>query len=157
MSKAVIANNLVMFVPDAANFHFGVLSSSMHMAWMRQVCGRLKSDYRYSNKLVYNNFPWPGAPSAKQRAAVENAAQAVLDARKKFPDASLADLYDPLAMPPALVKAHAQLDRAVDVCYRSQPFENDRQRVEYLFALYEKLIAPLTTVAKKGRRKTSPN
>jgi hypothetical protein len=127
----------------------------MHMAWMRHVCGRLKSDYRYSNKLVYNNFPWPEAPSAKQRAAVEAAAQAVLDARKKFPDASLADLYDPLAMPHALVKAHAQLDRAVDLCYRPQPFENDRQRVEYLFALYEKLIAPLTTVAKKGRRKAS--
>jgi hypothetical protein len=155
MSKAVIANNLVMFVPGAAHFHFGVLSSSMHMAWMRHVCGRLKSDYRYSNKLVYNNFPWPEAPSAKQRAAVEAAAQAVLDARKKFPDASLADLYDPLAMPHALVKAHAQLDRAVDLCYRPQPFENDRQRVEYLFALYEKLIAPLTTVAKKGRRKAS--
>jgi hypothetical protein len=121
----------------------------MHMAWMRQVCGRLKSDYRYSNKLVYNNFPWPDSPTAKQRAAVEAAAQAVLDARKKFPDATLADLYDPLTMPPALVKAHAALDRAVDLCYRPQRFDNDRQRVEYLFALYDKLTAPLIPVTKR--------
>ena len=127
------------------------------MAWVRQVCGRLKSDYRYSAKLVYNNFPWPESPSAKQRAAVEAAAQAVLDTRKKFPDASLADLYNPLSMPPELTKAHAQLDRTVDLCYRPQPFENDRQRVEYLFATYEKLIAPLTTPAKKSRRKASQN
>ena len=125
----------------------------MHMAWVRQVCGRLKSDYRYSNRLVYNNYPWPESPSAKQRAAVEAAAQAVLDARKAFPDATLADLYDPLAMPPALVKAHAELDRAVDLCYRPQPFENDRQRVEHLFALYEKLTAPLIAPAKKRQRK----
>jgi hypothetical protein len=140
-------------IPDATPFHFGVLSSAMHMAWMRQVCGRLKSDYRYSNKLVYNNYPWPEAPPATQRSAVETAAQAVLDARKAFPKAALADLYDPLAMPPALAKAHAALDRAVESCYRSQPFENDRQRVEYLFALYEKLTAPLMAPAKKRRRK----
>ncbi len=125
----------------------------MHMAWVKQVCGRLKSDFRYSSSLVYNNFPWPQTPTDKQRAAVEEAAQAVLDARKAFPHATLADLYDPLAMPPALVKAHASLDRAVDLCYRPQPFENDRQRVEYLFALYEKLTVPLIAPAKKGRRK----
>jgi hypothetical protein len=153
MPASVIGSNLVLFVPGASFFHFGVLSSSMHMAWMRQVCGRLKSDYRYSNKLVYNNFPWPQEPTAKQKAAVEDAAQAVLDARKKFPDSTLADLYDPLAMPPALVKAHAELDRAVERCYRSQPFDSDRQRVEYLFALYEKLTAPLLPSAKKGRQK----
>jgi hypothetical protein len=155
--KEFIASNLVMFVPDAALFHFGVLSSSMHMAWMRQVCGRLKSDYRYSNKLVYNNYPWPQAPTDRQRAAVEAAAQAVLDARKVFPNSTLADLYDPLAMPSALVKAHADLDRAVDLCYRPQLFDNDRQRVEHLFALYEKLTAPLIAAAKKGRRKTYSN
>jgi hypothetical protein len=151
ISKEVIASNLVMFVPSAKLFHFGVLTSLMHMAWMRQVCGRLKSDYRYSNKLVYNNFPWPEVPTAKQLTAVEAAAQAVLDARKKFPDASLADLYDPLSMPPALVKAHTVLDRVVDLCYRPQAFENDRQRVEHLFALYEKLTAPLMAPAKKRR------
>jgi hypothetical protein len=153
MSKDVIANNLVMFVPDAAQYQFGVLSSIMHMSWMRQVCGRLESRYRYSNKLVYNNFPWPDAPTAKQRAAVEGAALAILDARKEFRGSSLADLYDPVSMPPVLVKAHADLDRAVDVCYRPQPFDTDRQRVEYLFALYEKLTAPLITPTKKKRRK----
>jgi hypothetical protein len=157
MPPEAIINNTSLFIDDAELFHFGVLSSSMHMAWMRQVCGRLESRYRYSNKLVYNNFPWPEAPSSKQRAAVEAAAQAVLDARKEFPDATLADLYDALAMPPALVKAHADLDRAVDLCYRPQPFEHDRQRVEYLFALYEKLTAPLIAPAKKGRRKPHPN
>jgi hypothetical protein len=125
----------------------------MHVAWMHQDCGRLKSEYRYSNQLVYNIYPWPEAPSAKQRAAVEDAAQGVFDARKEFPDATLADLYDPLAMPSVLVQAHAELDRAVDLCYRSQSFQNERQRVEYLFALYEKLNAPLIVAAKKSRRK----
>jgi len=155
MSANVIANNLVMFVPGATHFHFGVLTSSMHTAWTKQVCGRLKSDVRYSNKLVYNNFPWPEAATEKHRAAVEAAAQEVLDARASFPSSTLADLYDPLAMPPALVKAHAKLDRAVDLCYRPQIFANDRQRVEYLFALYEKLTAPLIPATKKSRRKKS--
>src|SRR5207302_10318707 len=104
---------------------------------------------------AYNNFPSPEAPTAKQRAAVETAAQAVVDARKLFPSATLADLYDPLAMPPALVKAHAELDRAVDLCYRPQPFQNDRQRVEHLFAMYEKLTAPLIQAPKKARRKAA--
>jgi len=139
----------------AALFHFGVLSSSMHVAWMHQDCGRLKSEYRYSNQLVYSIYPWPEAPSAKQRAAVEAAAQRVFDARKEFPDATLADLYNPLTMPSGLVKAHAELDRAVDLCYRSQSFQNDRQRVEHLFVLYEKLTAPLIAPAKKSRRKST--
>ncbi len=153
MPKTVIASNLVLLVPGATLHHFGVLTSAMHMAWVKQVCGRLKSDYRYSNRLVYNNYPWPEAPTAKQRVAVEAAAQAVLDARKEFSGATLADLYDPLAMPPALVKAHADLDRAVDLCYRPQPFDNDRLRVEYLFGLYEKLTTPLIALSKKRPRK----
>jgi hypothetical protein len=153
----VILHNSCSAIPDATPYHFGVLSSAMHMAWVRVVCGRIKSDLRYSTNLVYNNYPWPEAPSAKQRAAVEAAAQVVLDARKKFPEATLADLYDPLAMPPALVKAHAELDRAVDLCYRPQPFQNDRQRVEHLFALYEKLTAPLIAPAKKRRHKARSN
>jgi len=153
MPETVIGSNLVLFVPDATPFHFGVLSSTMHMAWMRQVCGRLESRYRYSAGLVYNNFPWPENPTAKQRAAVEARAQAVLDARRQFPDATLADLYDPLTMPADLVKAHQNLDRAVDACYRSAPFASERQRVEYLFALYEQLTAPLTAPAKPRRRK----
>jgi len=152
-----IVGDSCLFLPDATLYHFGVLSSTMQMAWVRQVCGRLESRYRYSNKLVYNNFPWPEAPSAKRRAAVQAAAQAVLDARKKFPEATLADLYDPLAMPPALVKAHADLDRAVDLCYRPQLFLNDRQRVEHLFALYAKLTAPLLPAGKKARRRLPSN
>jgi restriction-modification enzyme MmeI-like protein len=155
ISKNVICSNTVQFVPEATMYHFGVLTSAMHMAWVRQVCGRLESRYRYSNTLVYNNFPWPESPTDKQRDAVETAAQAVLDARKEFPEASLADLYDPLSMPPILVKAHARLDRAVDLCYRPQPFENNRQRVEYLFALYEKLTAPLIPQPPKRRRKAA--
>jgi hypothetical protein len=127
----------------------------MHMAWMRQVCGRMKSDYQYSNTIVYNNFPWPQAPTDKQRAAVESAAQGVLDARGQFHNETLAALYDPVAMPPLLVKAHAALDRAVELCYRPQPFDNDRQRVEFLFALYEKLTAPLIAPAKKVRKKAA--
>jgi hypothetical protein len=153
VSKKVICSNTVQFVPNATIYQFGVLTSAMHMAWVKQVCGRLKSDYRYSNSLVYNNYPWPEGPNLKQRSTVEDAAKAMLNARKAFPNATLADLYDPLAMPPALVKAHAELDYAVDLCYRPQPFQNDRQRVEYLFALYEKLIAPLIAPSKKGKRK----
>lgn len=153
MPKTVVGSNLVLLVPGATIYHFGVLSSAMHMAWTKQVCGRLESRYRYSNTLVYNNFPWPEAADAKQRAAVEAAAQAVLDARKLFPDSTLAALYDPLAMPSELVKAHNELDRAVDRCYRAQPFASDRQRLEHLFALYEKLTVPLIAPAKKGRRK----
>src|SRR5260370_26434525 len=107
--------------------------------------------------MVYNNYPWPKQPTPKHRKAVEAGRRAVLKARNGFPDASLADLYAPLAMPPALLKAHAKLDRAVDLCYRSQPFQNDRQRVEHLFALYEKLAAPLIAPAKKRRRKADPN
>jgi len=152
--KEGLCSNLVKMMPDATLFHFAVLSSEMHTAWMRHVGGRMKSDPRYSVKLVYNNFPWPEGPSDDRRKPAEKAAQAVLDARKKFlPGATLADLYDPLAMPPALVKAHAELDRAVDRCYRSQPFENNRQRVEYLFALYQKLTAPLIPAAKRARGK----
>jgi hypothetical protein len=152
-----IVGDSCLFLPDATLYHFGVLSSAMQMAWLKQVCGRLESRYRYSNKLVYNNFPWPQTLTDKQRTAVEVAAQAVLDAREESPDATLADLYDPLAMPPALVKAHADLDRAVDRSYRPQPFESDRQRVEHLFALYEKLTAPLLPAGKKARRKAHSN
>ncbi len=141
----VIANGSAFIIPDARLYHFGVLSSAMHVAWMRYTCGRMKSDYQHSAQLVYNNYPWPEAPTDKQKATVEENAQAVLDARAEFPDSNLADLYDPLTMPAKLVRAHAQLDRAVDACYRSSPFETDRQRVEFLFGLYEKITSPLTS------------
>jgi hypothetical protein len=144
-------------IPGASLYHFGVLGSSMHMAWMRRVCGRIKSDYRYSNKLVYNNFPWPMEATEEQKAKVEQLAQGVLDARAQFPGSTLADLYDPLAMPPTLAKAHEALDRAVERCYRKEPFESDRQRVEYLFALYERLTAPLAVDGKKKRKDRRPD
>jgi hypothetical protein len=153
-SPKTLVSDLCFIMRGATLYHFGTLSSTMHMAWVRQVCGRLKSDYRYSAKLVYNNFPWPETPADKQRSAVEVAARAVLDARAKHQEkgATLADLYDPLLMPRDLAKAHAKLDRAVDRCYRSQPFTSDRQRVEYLFLLYEKLTTPLIArTPKKGR------
>jgi hypothetical protein len=110
------------------------------MTWIKYVCGRLKSDYRYTN-LVYNNFPWPPNPTDKQKAKVEQAAQSVLDARAAFPDSTLADLYDPLTMPAQLTKAHAALDKAVDKCYRSRPFTDELNRMQFLFALYEELTA----------------
>jgi hypothetical protein len=150
--KTLVGDHVLIF-SDATLYHFGVLSSTMHMAWARQVCGRLESRYRYSAKLVYNNYPWPESPNAKQVAAVETAAQSVLDVREEHlkKGATPADLYDPLAMPRELTKAHAVLDRAVDRCYRSQPFRSERQRVELLFALYEKMTAPL--MPAPGRKK----
>jgi hypothetical protein len=151
----VIVSSELFTIEGATNYHFGVLTSAMHMAWVRQVGGRLKSDFRYSANLVYNNFPWPESPTDKQKAAVEAKAQAVLDARAASPGCSLADLYDPLAMPAALNKAHAELDRAVDACYRARPFESDRERVEFLFKLYEKLTAPLTAGLKEPKRRRS--
>jgi hypothetical protein len=138
-----IVHNSCTAVPGATRFHFGVLSSAMHMAWVRVVGGRIKSDYRYSIQLVYNNYPWPQAPTAKQRRAVEAAAQTVLDARAALlqTGTTLAALYDPPSMRPKLAAAHAALDRAVDRCYRAEPFAGENQRVEFLFALYEKLAA----------------
>jgi hypothetical protein len=154
ISKDVIASNLVMFIPNATPYHFGILTSTMHMAWMRHVCGRLKSDYRYSNNLVYNNFPWAENPTEKQIKAIETAAQRVLDARLEFPNSSLADLYDPLTMPPLLVKAHNDLDRAVDLAYRPQAFISEANRMVFLFELYEKYTANLFTKVKlkKGKK-----
>jgi len=116
VSQEIIVNGSALIVPEATNYHFGILSSNVHNAWMRAVAGRMKSDYQYSNKIVYNNFPWPQA-TPDQKTAIETAAQGVLDARARFPDSSLADLYDPLTMPPELVKAHDKLDRAVMQAY----------------------------------------
>ncbi|MBS1509556.1 MAG: class I SAM-dependent DNA methyltransferase [Bacteroidetes bacterium] len=138
-------------IPNATLFHFGILTSLMHMAWIKYTCGRIKSDFRYSKDIVYNNFPWPENPGDKQKEAVEKAAQAVLDARAQFPNSSLADLYDPNTMPPALVKAHQQLDKAVDLSYRPQPFINETKRIEFLFELYDKYTAGLFVKEKKKK------
>jgi hypothetical protein len=153
LDSNTIVSDSAIALPEANLFHFGILTSLMHMTWVRSTCGRLKSDYRYSNTIVYNNFPWPQNPTEKQKQAVEVAAQAVLDARAQFPDSSLADLYDPNTMPPALVKAHQQLDKAVDACYRPQPFLSEAKRIEFLFELYERYTAGLFAVDKKSRKK----
>ena len=118
------------------------------MAWVSYVCGRMKSDFIYSNKIVYNNYPWPENPTEKQKLIIETAAQKVLDIRLEFPQSSLADLYSPLTMPPALVKAHNDLDKAVDLAYRSQPFLSDAKRMEFLFELYERYTSDLFTKEK---------
>ena len=116
LDKNTIATNLVITIPNANLYHFGVLTSNVHMAWMRAVCGRLKSDYRYSKDVVYNNFPWP-TPTEEQKAKIERTAQAILDARALYPDSSLADLYDEVTMPPELRKAHQENDKAVMRAY----------------------------------------
>jgi hypothetical protein len=148
-----VPTNLVQTIVDATLWHFGVLTSAMHMAWLRHMGGRLKSDYRYSIGLVYNTFPWPAATPAQQ-ARITALAQAVLDARAlpKNATATLADLYDPDTMPPELRKAHRDLDAAVDRLHRARPFASDRERVEHLFPLYEALVQPTATAAKRNRR-----
>ncbi|HAQ18013.1 MAG TPA: SAM-dependent methyltransferase [Prolixibacteraceae bacterium] len=151
MTADVISSNAVYLIPSASLFTFGIMCSTMHMAWTRTVCGRLKSDYRYSGSIVYNNFPWPENPTEKQKETIENAAQKVLDIRAEFPDSSLGDLYDPLTMPPALVKAHNELDKAVDLAYRPQPFINETKRIEFLFELYDKYTAGLFAKDKKKK------
>ncbi len=116
IDNSVVVTNAVLFIPDATIYHFGILTSNVHMAWMRSVCGRIKSDYRYSKDVVYNNFPWP-TPTEAQKAKIEQTAQGILDARALYPDCSLADLYDEVTMPPELRKAHQQNDRAVMQAY----------------------------------------
>ena len=190
IDKNIVPSNLCSFIADSSLYLFGILTSEMHMTWVRYVCGRLKSDFRYSNTIVYNNYPFPENVSDKQKQKVEVAAQMVLAVREKYTSpspslkggeqekesyslkeqekesysppfkegqgevkSSLADLYDPITMPPDLVKAHQTLDKAVDLCYRPQPFVSELNRIEYLFSLYESLSAPLLKVEKKKRVK----
>lgn len=158
VSADVICGDANMLAPEASIFDFGILTSTMHMAWVKTVCGRIKSDYRYSNNIVYNNFPWPLDITDKQKQGIEKAAQGVLDARAAHKGASLADLYDPNTMPPDLVKAHRVLDAAVDTAYSRKKFLGDSDRVAFLFELYQKLVAPLdaqTTKKPKNRKKQS--
>ena len=168
----VIVSNLVYSLAGATPFHFGVLSSAMHNARMRYTCGRLKSDYRYSNRIVYNNFPWPEFPQnlktnqstahvEKAQLAIKTEAQAVLDVRAKFQTgsqpATLADLYDPLTMPPELLKAHQKLDAAVDKAYEAsggkKSYKSDAERVAFLFELYQRYTSLLPVAAAKGQRR----
>ena len=140
MDKETIATNLVLIIPNADLYNFGILTSNVHMSWMRAVCGRLKSDYRYSKDVVYNNFPWPN-PTEEQKAKIEQTAQAILDARALYPDSSLADLYDELTMPPELRKAHQNNDRAVMQAY-GMPVRGTTESscVAALMEMYQKLV-----------------
>ena len=139
LKAEIIAGDKLFQMPYASIYHFGVLTSNVQMAWMRAVCGRLKSDYSYSNTIVYNNFPWPN-PTEEQRQKIEETAQAILDARAKYPDSSLADLYDELTMPPELRRAHQENDRAV---MRAYGFDiktmTETTCVAELFKLYQEL------------------
>jgi hypothetical protein len=151
-----LCSNLVKVAPNATSLHFGVLSSTMHNAWVRATCGRLESRYRYSKDIVYNNYPWPGFAgeplSDKHRTAIEQAAQCVLDARAQFADASLADLYDPLTMPPALLKAHQKLDAAYQPSGGKKNYASDAERVAFLFELYQRITSLLPALAVKKTR-----
>ena len=144
----MIVGDANLCIPDAQLFHFGVMTSTMHMAWVKYVCGRIKSDYRYTNQIVYNNFPWPDfeskqplAQSTRALAAIETGAQSILDARAQYPGQTLADLYDPLAMPATLHKAHQKLDKAVDAAYGYKGANDDAARVAFLFVRYQQLTA----------------
>ena len=141
IGKEMILTDAAMCIPYASRYDFGILTSNVHMAWVRAVCGRIKSDYRYSKDVVYNNFPWPN-PTDEQKATIEQTAQAILDARALYPDASLADLYDELTMPPELRKAHQANDKAVMAAY-GFPVKNftESDCVAALMKMYQELTA----------------
>jgi hypothetical protein len=147
MKPENIANASSLIIPNAGLYEFGVLTSVMHMAWMRYVCGRLELRYQYSASIVYNNFPWP-EPNEKQIYTITESAQSILDTRLLFPDSTLAELYNSSTMPPKLVKAHQKLDKAVEAAY-GRSFDDDSQRVAYLFELYQKLTGELFAETKK--------
>ncbi|KXS31503.1 MAG: DNA methyltransferase MmeI [Candidatus Gallionella acididurans] len=153
LSANIIAHEKLLVIEGATLYHFGILNSTMHNAWMRAVAGRLESRYSYA-PAVYNNFPWPDT-SEKHNASIETAAQAILDARALYPESSLADLYDPISMPPELVKAHAALDKAVDAAYSYKGSKDDAARVAFLFDRYQQLTSLLPAVTTKQTRKRS--
>jgi hypothetical protein len=150
-----IVGDTCLSVANATRYHLGILQSAMHMAWVGAVCGRLENRFRYSNEIVYNNFPWPENPTDKQIKAIETAVGKVLEARLQFENSSLAELYDPFKMPPILVKAHTELDKAVDLAYRPQVFTSEANRLVFLFELYEKFTADLFTALKPKKSQQS--
>ena len=141
LNEETIAGNTLFIIEDATLYHFGILTSNVHMAWMRTVGARMKSDYRYSKDVVYNNFPWP-TPTDTQKAKIEQTAQAILDARALYPDASLADLYDETTMPPELRKAHQQNDKAVMMAYGFWGKLNSEPAcVSELMKMYQQIVS----------------
>lgn len=153
-SADVIVGDSCFSVSNATVYHFGVLSSVMHMAWVRAVCGRLESRYRYSATIVYNNFPWPD-PTQAQKQFIEKAAQGVLDARAQFSKSAPAELYDPLTMPTELSKAHQVLDRAVDAAYNHDKFDNEVERVAFLFQRYKEIAEKLEHEPEKSAKRAA--
>lgn len=151
--KENIANNSCHIIPNGDLYLFGHLMSEMHMTWVKYVCGRLESSFRYSKDIVYNNYPFPQNTTESNKKKVEDATKKVLEARANHTNSSLADLYDPLSMPLDLAKAHQALDKAVDLCYRPQAFVNETSRIEHLFSLYEEYTSPMFKTEKKGRKK----
>ena len=139
MPTGNVYTNALFYIDDANLYQFGILESIVHMAWTRVVCGRLTSDYRYSNDIVYNNFPWPEV-NVEQREKIEQTAQGILDARALYPDSSLADLYDSVTMPPELQKAHRDNDSAVMAAYGFSSTITESDIVAHLFTLYSELI-----------------
>lgn len=139
-TKNDIVSDSCHAIPNATLYHLGILQSKMHMVWMKTVCGRLKSDYRYSTEIVYNNFPWPKDILEEHKQKIEAAAQKVLDARAAWPNSTLAELYNPLTMPENLLKAHHALDTLIDRAYQKQPFQSEMECIQFLFALYQEYI-----------------
>ena len=152
LEPPVIPSNKIRVLPNATLWQFGLLTSTMHMAWVRNIGGRLKSDFSYGIGIIYNTFPMPPVPTERLQR-LEPYADAVLTARAAHPDATLADLYDPDLMPVELRRAHRALDDAVDKLYRRSPFLSDRERVEHLFGLYEKMMVPLAASTTPRRRR----
>ncbi len=152
-SKDFIVGDTCLSIPKGDYFQLGILQSSMHMIWVNSVCGRLESRYRYSNEIVYNNFPWPENPTEKQIITIKEKVQKVLEARNQIKNCPLGKMYDIGKMHPVLVKAHNELDKAVDVAYSKQAFTSDAKRMEFLFDLYEKYTADLFTNEKTKRQK----
>ena len=151
LSPQMIASDALITIPKGELHHFAILMSFINVAWVKTIAGRLKSDPRYSN-AVYYGFPWPNLDD-KAKATLTKTGQAILDARAEWPDSTLADLYDPDAMPANLRKAHQANDKAVDRLYRKKPFESERERVEHLFMLYEQLQSPILAASKPKPRK----
>lgn len=148
LEPPTVPSNQLIVLEHAELWHFAILCSRMHNAWQQEIGGKLKSDFRYAPGLVYNTFPMPPRSSTVE---LEGFANAILEARAAHVGATLSDLYDPLSMPANLRKAHLNLDRSVDQLYRRQPFSGDRERVEHLLGLYEKVVAPLT-VGRRSKR-----
>jgi hypothetical protein len=153
LEPSIITSGSALIIPNADFYFFGVIISLMHMSWTKNVCGRLESRFQYSASIVYNNFPFPENPTEKQKIIIAEKAQNVLDIRSSFPNNSLADLYNPLTMPPTLIKAHNELDKAVDSAYRTAPFTSEANRMVYLFELYEKYTADLFTKENLKKKK----